>query len=110
MNDLEVEKKTINEISKMGESNDDNNAVSKVRINRACIYLWFCFVRRRRIMENVLLNEGMDLISRRLDIFNIFEKVYKAEQRNEPLLNKSFPMSNECRTGVKLVQLETSLY
>ena len=110
MNNLEVEKKTINEISKIDESNDDNNAVSKVRINRACIYFWFCFVRRRRIMENVLLNEGMDLISRRLDIFNIFEKVYKAEQRKEPLLNKSFPMSNECRTGVKLVQLETSLY
>ena len=109
-NVVEIEKKTINDITKMDESNEDKNVVSKVRMNRACIYFWFCFVRRRRIMENVLLNEGMDLISRRLDIFNIFEKIYRAEQRNEPLLNKSFPMSNECRTGVKLVQLETSLY
>ena len=49
----------------------------------------------------------MDLISRRLDIFNIFEKIYKAEQRNEPLINKTFSMSDECRTGVKLLELES---
>ena len=49
----------------------------------------------------------MDLISRRLDIFNLFEKMYKAEQRNEPLLNKVFSMSSECKRGLKIVRLET---
>ena len=47
----------------------------------------------------------MDLISRRLDIFNLFEKMYKDEQRNEPLLNKTFCMSDECKRGIKLVQI-----
>ena len=49
----------------------------------------------------------MDIISRRLDIFNIFEKMYKAEQRNEPLLNKTFSMSSECKRCLKLVQIDT---
>ena len=101
-------KKTVFENSKVDSSYNEKNLVKKVRMNRACIYLWFCFVRRRRITENVLLNEGMDLISKRLDIFNIFEKIYKAEQRNEPLTNKVFSMSNECKTELKIMELETS--
>ena len=109
LQEFELDKKTINDISRNEESksNDEKNNISKVRLNRACIYLWFCFVRRRKIVENVLLDEGMDLISRRLDIFNIFEKIYKAEQRNEPLINRTFSMSDECRTGVKLLELES---
>ena len=51
-------------------------SVNKVKLNRCCIYLWFCFVRRRKIIPNVLLNEGMDIISKRLDVFNIFKKLY----------------------------------
>ena len=101
-------KKTVFENSKVDSSYNEKSLVKKVRMNRACIYLWFCFVRRRRITENVLLNEGMDLISKRLDIFNIFEKIYKAEQRNEPLMNKVFSMSNECKTALEIMELETS--
>ena len=87
---------------------NNKNIISKVRLNRACIYLWFCFVRRNRNINNVLINEGMDLISRRLDIFNIFEKMNKAEERNEPLLNKIFSMSDESKRGIKLVRLDTN--
>ena len=101
-------KKTVFENSKVDSSYNEKSLVKKIRMNRACIYLWFCFVRRRRITENVLLNEGMDLISKRLDIFNIFEKIYKAEQRNEPLTNKVFSMSNECKTALEIMELETS--
>ena len=86
---------------------ENRNIVKKVRLNRFCIYFWFCFVRRGKNTDNILINEGMDIISKRLDIFNIFEKMYKDEQKNEPLLNKIFSMSDECKTGLKLLQLET---
>ena len=95
--EIEREKRTSNDISRKGSSYNERKYITKVRMNRACIYLWFCFVRRRKIMENYLLNEGMDIISRRLDIFNMFEKIYKAEQRNEPITNRSFSMSDECK-------------
>ena len=85
--------------------NDEEKIISKVRLNRACIYLWFCFARKSLNINNVLINEGMYLISRRLDIFNLFEQMYKADQRNEPLLNKTFSMSDECKRGLKLVQM-----
>ena len=43
----------------------------------------------------------MDLISQRLDVFNIFEKMYKYEQKNEPLVNRIIPMSYECRRNIR---------
>jgi len=90
------------------ENNNKNNIISKVRLNRAGIYLWFCFVRRGKNKDNVLLDEGMDLISKRLDVFNLFDKMNKAEQRNEPLLNKEFSMTDECKRGLNLLRLETN--
>ena len=88
--------------------NDERNIISKVRLNRACIYLCFCFARRRKITDNILIDEGMDLISRRLDIFNIFEKIYKAEQRNEPLLNEIVTMSDDCIRRLNFERFNTN--
>ena len=90
------------------EFNRKKKIINKVRLNRACVYFCFCFVRRSKNLENVLINEGMDLISKRLDIFNIFEKMYKDEHRDEPLLNKIFSMSDECKTGLRTIRLNTS--
>ena len=86
---------------------ENRNIVKKVHLNRACIYFLFCFIRRGKNKDNILINEGMNIISSRLDIFNIFEKMYKEEQKNEPLLNKIFSMSDECKIGLKLAQLNT---
>ena len=77
--------------------------VDKVKLNRGCIYFWFCFVRRRNILPNALLNEGMDLISKRLDVFNLFKQIYLVEQRKEVLLSKTIPMSQECNNRIKLI-------
>ena len=94
---------TNNQNNNKGQQNN-KNYLNKVRLNRACVYLWFCFVRRRNILDNILLDEGMDFISKRLDIFNIFEKVYKAEIRNEKINNKIISMSDECKTRLKLLE------
>ena len=67
----EIEIKTSKKMN-IKECKDEKNIVSKVRLNRASIYLCFCCARRRRSRDNVLIDEGMELISRRLDIFNIF--------------------------------------
>ena len=77
--------------------------MDKVKLNRGCLYFWFCFVRRRNILPNALLNEGMDLISKRLDMFNLFKQIYLVEQRKEVLLNKTIPMSQECNNRIKLI-------
>ena len=88
--------------------NQKSNIVSKVRITRACVYLCFCFARRRTTMENVLLNEGMNIITKKMDIFNIFEKMYKDEELMEKMSNKAIEMSDQCK--IKLQSIYNKLY
>ena len=101
--DVEIGNKiAVNDDKKNNMNNESKNIVNKVRLNRACIYFWFCFARHRKIQDNFLITEGMNLISRRLDIFNIFEKIYQDEQRKETVFNKVIPMSDECKAGLNI--------
>ena len=79
------------------------NNKDKIKLNRACIYFCFCFVRRRNIIQNALLNEGMDLISKRLDVFNLFKKMYIFEQTDEFLFIKYIPVSIQCKNRINLI-------
>jgi len=70
--------------------------INKIKISRCCVYLCFCFTRKRKIIENILLDEGMKIISEKLDIFNIFEKMYKYDEKK--VINKKiFEMSNNSK-------------
>ena len=101
--DVEIGNKiAVNDDKKNNMNNESKNIVNKVRLNRACIYFCFCFARHRKIQDNFLIKEGMNLISRRLDIFNIFEKIYQDEQRKETVFNKVIPMSDECKAGLNI--------
>ena len=54
---------------------ENNNYLKKVRLNRACVYLWFCFVRRRKILDNILIDEVCDY------------KIYPIADNNTPQLS-----------------------
>ena len=87
-------------INSMQNETEQNNPkiISKIRITRACIYLCFCCIRKRKIIQNVLLDEGMNIISEKLDIFNIFDKLYRDEKIHEKFIkNEIIEMSDECK-------------
>ena len=50
-------------------------------------------------MQNILINEGMKIISEKLDIINIFKKVYKVEKNNIKIITEDevFDMSDESK-------------
>ena len=55
-------------------------------------------------MENVLLDEGMNIISENIDIFNIFEKMYKNEEIMEKLVsNNTIEMSDKCKIKLQSI-------
>ena len=71
-----------NNLSQETKRSEEKN-INKVRLNRCCIYCCFCCARRRKLIQNVLLDEGMNIISQKLDIFNIFEQLYKNEIKSD---------------------------
>jgi len=71
-------------------------------MTRAWIYLCFLCVRRRKIIQNVLLDEGMNIISNKLDIFNIFDALNRDEKLNDKLWkNENIEMSGECKARLQ---------
>lgn len=71
-------------------------------MTRACTYLCFCCTRRRNILQNILLDEGIDIISNKLDIFNIFDKLYRDEKIHEKLMkHEVIEMSDNCKARLR---------
>ena len=90
------------EDDKNNEKKEKQKIVRKIKINRACIYFCFFCVRKRKNLQNVLLDEGMKLIMQRLDLLNLFRAIYKNEK-----INLSFPreeyikMSDNCKKEIE---------
>ena len=80
----------------------NRNIINKIKYNKSCIYFFFCFVRKRKTMENILLDEGMNIIVEKIDIFNIFEKMYKYDEIK--VINKKIiEMSDESKIKMKAI-------
>jgi len=50
--------------------------LDEIKINKFFIIFAFCCIRKRKNVNNYVLDEGLDLISKRLDILNIFKRLY----------------------------------
>ena len=100
----------FNSFNNQDESEQSNRKIiTKIKMTRACIYLCFCFTRKRKIIQNVLLDEGMNIISEKLDIFNIFDKIYRDELIHEKYMkHEIIEMSDECKLNLK--HINTNLY
>jgi hypothetical protein len=77
----------------------DSTLIKKIEINKCCIYFCFLCVRKRKNMENILLDEGMRIIIEKLDIINIFKNLCKDDiDLSEKNIIK---MSNNCIKGLE---------
>jgi formate dehydrogenase assembly factor FdhD len=102
-----------NENSKQSEieNNERKGIIKKTQINRFYTYLCFLCARKRKNIQNILLDEGMKIIIEKLDIMNLFKKIYKDEKLQEMLDDKDeyIEMTDECKLKLYDI-LKNSLY
>ena len=105
LNEVEYTNNITNEES----DSSKGSIVNKIKITRACVYLCFCFARKRNIIQNVLLNEGMSIINDKLDIFNIFDKLYRDEKIHEKLMrHEVIEMTDETKAKLRSIYNKSS--
>ena len=95
--------KTVNkEIEKNKDQGENRRIIDRIHMNCCCIYFWFCFARKKKNIQNILLDEGMDIIVQNLDIMNIFKKIYGMNAVEESLkINDQFiKMSDKCKIRI----------
>ena len=124
-----LEKNVINKISILNLKNEDNNPnknsfeydisnmecreekdiekekveqklIKKIKINRFDICFFLLCIKRRKKIEKILIDEGMNIIIKKLDIINIFYNIYNVEKIQEKLsddVDKITNMSNKSK-------------
>ena len=90
-------------VNKEKETNRENRRIiDRIKMNCCCIYFWFCFARKKKNVQNILLNEGMDVIIENLDIMNIFKKIFNISKiEHSFIVNQIFDMSDKCKIKIK---------
>ena len=109
-NNIEIIANNLNkslETEKENDKHNDKEIIKKIKFNKisACIsYFFFC--RRREYIENVLIEEGMKLIIEKLDILNLFKKIYKEDTIEEQKV-KLIEMSEVCKSDLTYINNKT---
>ena len=75
--------------------------IDKIKINKTYLFFCFLYVRKKRNRENILLDEGKKLIIEKLDILNIFRKLFCNDEilKNE----RNIKMSDTCINNLKYI-------
>ena len=105
MNDESNEEKNDNvDIYQKNISHNKGAIIKKIKMNVCC----YCFFTKKKNIDVNLLDEGMKVITERLDIMNLFVKLYAEEKIQEKLLTEleAIQMSKECKHNLKIIKKE----
>ena len=80
--------------------------IDKIKFSKVDLYLCFFFTRKRKNLQNVLIDEGMRMVSQNLDILNIFMNQIKMDNYMEQFNN----YTNQIRFSEKCKKLIEDLY
>ena len=81
----------------------ERKIIDKVKISKWCTCCCFLCARRTKNIQNILLDEGMRVITEKLDILNMFKKMVRDEkiQENYDFKNEEMNMSEECKQNIE---------
>ena len=93
-NNSSASQENLKEIKKA--DNDKNSEIlDEIKINNFFIVFAFCCIRKRKNVNNYVLSEGLDLIGKRLDVLNIFKRLFYEEKIQKSFMKETqeFAMS-----------------
>ena len=98
--DIPTEKSNNN--NEKDKDKEKKGIINKIKVSKFCTYFCFLCVRKRKNLENALIDEGMKLITEKLDIMNLFKKLYRDELLQERVNIKDdiIEMSEECKENL----------
>ena len=84
----------IDKIKKNSQVNENDWIITNISLKDLFISRFHCGKKKKRNVYNLLLNESMEVMMEKLDIFNIFRNICSIEYANKNL--EIIKMSKEC--------------
>ena len=100
------ENNNIDKKEKEIEKSEEDKIIQKIIINKFYLYLCFICIKKRKNIQNILLDEGMKVIKEKLDIINIFKNLCRDELYQEKeKINETeiIEMSDSCKNNLEIV-------
>ena len=112
--DEEVKEKNTNNIDIYNQTKETDqktsNIIKRIEFTKVDLYLCFLCTRRRKKVENILIDEGMEMFCEKLDVINLFTKLMLLDNfANSKEEEKSKEMSDECKSKLKIYEIEKKL-
>ena len=85
MNDLNniSSNKNKDKYKETGWCHHEGKIIDKIKISKWCNCCCFLCARKKRNIQNILLDEGLRIITEKLDILNMFKKMFRDEKMQE---------------------------
>ena len=84
--------------------NEKNFIINKINLTDILISICFCFKRKKRKVYKLLLDETMNVIMEKLDIFNLFRDLCSIENLNDNCNSGIIKMSKECSNNLQNIR------
>ena len=99
---IDIPTDKANNNNEKDKEKEQRGIINKIKVNKFCTYFCFLCVRKRKNLENALIDEGMKLITEKLDVMNLFKKLYRDELLQERVNIKDdiIEMSEECKENL----------
>ena len=67
-------------LSRKFSKENNKSFINHVDMNNFCVHFEFCCMRRKKNLQNILMDEAMNLVTEKLDIINIFRTMCLNEE------------------------------
>ena len=109
LNSITSEEKILTKEKEINNS-ENRRIIERIKMNCFCIYCGFCFATKKKNVQNLLLDEGMNVIIENLDIMNIFKKIFNINNlENRFTVNQIFEMSDNCKKEINNLTLHKEM-
>ena len=78
--------------------------ISEIKISKLFNYFTYCYKKEKKLLNIILLNEGMNLLTKKMDVLNLF-RILSFEDKIEEKLHlesRQFVMSKQVKDNMKL--------
>jgi len=99
----------LNEQNTLDRGTEKRAIIDKIKLSKLKVYFCFLCIRKTKNMNNILLDEGMNIVNEKLDILNLFRNMYKYDMIKEKVSKiETKGMSDECKQSLESLYVSSN--
>jgi len=105
-NNNQYNREMLNEQKTLDRGIGKRAIIDNIKLSKFKVYLCFLCIRKTKNLNNILLDEGMNMVNEKLDILNLFRNMFKNDMIKGKLSKiETKEMSDECKQSLERIDI-----